>query len=601
MVEFVHWQYGQSPTTFRDWCARACLFTMVHAALPTVETVRTEAASKFPARRKSLALAGIAAVLWLGLRFLSTYHIAPRQPSITDEFCYLLGAETFLHGRLTNPTPVMARFFESPMLLIHPTYASKYPPGESAWLALGKRLFGTTNAGLILQGFCLIFVLALMFCAWTSLPIAALLTFVSGICLLPPLSIWTNWYFGAGCATAMGAACVLLGLGWFVRSGKTAAAGLMMAFGAVQLSLNRPYEGAVFCLTVLAITPWLARRARGVDSRELVRLAAWAAPVLVLGIGVNLVYNKAVTGNALQLPYLLQSKQYAVATPFCFVPARKTEPNYPNARLKATYAWDGFEGQSYTTACSPRLWFAYSFVDTAVLLFRLLLPIVPVLLLIPLCWRALWTRALLIIAGLAFVSNAIEVWRNTHYLAASFVAILLLSACILDENRRFAGLTPSLRRGLAGSLVALTLIYFVTLERYGFPAQPPQSFGLRRAAVQNRLKSLSGEQLVIVHYPDPNACTGEEWVYNGPDPDHEKVVWAHDLGPALEPELLSYYAGRQKWLLTADCTFSELRPLPQPPQAAASEMRNIIANTVISPDAMMKAKIRAAEASDSSN
>ena len=70
------------------------------------------------------------------------------------------------------------------------------------------------------------------------------------------------------------------------------------------------------------------------------------------------------------------------------------------------------------------------------------------------------------------------------------------------------------------------------------------------ATVEARLESLPGKQLAIVHYA-PDHSPLDEWVYNAPDIAHSKVIWARDMGPAENLDLIRYYKNRTVWLVPA--------------------------------------------------
>lgn len=80
-------------------------------------------------------------VIGIALPFASSRFRGIRNPQdalIHDEMTYLVQADTFSRGRLTNPAPRHPEFFEAPYLLMEPTYQAKYPPAQcSSWRSVG--------------------------------------------------------------------------------------------------------------------------------------------------------------------------------------------------------------------------------------------------------------------------------------------------------------------------------------------------------------------------------------------------------------------------------------------------------------------------------
>ena len=62
------------------------------------------------------------------------------------------------------------------------------------------------------------------------------------------------------------------------------------------------------------------------------------------------------------------------------------------------------------------------------------------------------------------------------------------------------------------------------------------------------LRAVRGNHLVLVKYGKEHNIH-EEWVYNGADIDHSRIIWARDMGDKDNQALERYYGDRHRWQL----------------------------------------------------
>src|SRR5580658_792742 len=142
----------------------------------------------------------------LRLALLPQYPIPT--PNVSDDFSYILIADTLRHFRLANPPHALHQFFETFFVLQEPSYVSIFPIGQGLVLALGWTLFGHPWAGVALSIGALCALCYWMLLAWTT-PGWALVGGLLAVIEFGPLNQWMNSYWGGAGAACAG--CVVFG------------------------------------------------------------------------------------------------------------------------------------------------------------------------------------------------------------------------------------------------------------------------------------------------------------------------------------------------------------------------------------------------------
>lgn len=501
------------------------------------------------ARRKWLTIL-LVGLLSLASRALLLPILPIPQPAIQDEFSYLLASDTFASGRLTNPTPAFADHFETPQVLVRPTYASKYPPLAGLVMALGQKLAGHPWVGVWLSSGALCAAICWALQGWLPAPLA-LLGALLALVKIGIVSYWSEGYWG-GAYAGIGGALVIGAVPRLLRRRRSADA-IAFASGIAILANTRPYEGLVL---VLVCTAYLAaisvHRQTGIG-RLAKSLALPMALVLIPVFAWMSYYNYRVAGDPLNMPYVTHDAQYAVWSPLLWQTHPAAEPRYSSRFLRDFWVLgDGREKQA--AHAIPVKAHVSDLLDLGRFYLGWPLMLGMLALAYPL-WRNPTARAALLLSAMFYVGIAFDVRLYPHYAAPATALIYVLAACAFRSLRkawpgRFAE-RVYLPWFLFG-LFAVATLPGLHGSRYWFG---PADFHVRakRAAVTKQLEREPGGQLVLVRYGAQHDLF-EELVYNPADIDRSKIIWARSLGPEKDRELLRHYRGRRAWLLVEDGT-----------------------------------------------
>ena len=514
---------------------------------------------------KRLACIALLFLTTIIIRLLILPVIPYPRPLVHDEYSYLLQADIFAHGRLAFPAHPMSRYFETFYVNFHPTYSSIYPPAQAGVLALGQ-LLGNPWIGVLISTAAMVAAVLWMLQGWFP-PWWALLGATFVLVRLAIFSYWMNSYWG-GSVAALGAALVLGAVPRLKRHQRLRDA-LLLGLGIFILANSRPFEGFMFCIPVgLILLLWLfelRQQKRPLPSPNLF-LAILAC--LFDTVIFTLYYNWRLTNDTFVFPRSLYYKQYLSVSPFIWgksLPAlHYSNPQfdtYFNGFMRGQYdgTWRSLKQIELVRMCAFWIYFLGALLSASFLS-------LPWLVRDRRIRFALW-QFLFCVLGLFSV-----VWFYPHYAAPILSALLIILVQAFRHLRRWKRDGRPIGIGWTRAIVSLTvaMLPICLVEHILRPHAEvclTYDYDWQRAGIISELEKIPGDHLVIVRY-SPEHDVQREWVYNGADIDHSRVVWAREIpGVDLSP-LLVYFQARKVWLAEPDAKPPLLHPystaLPSP-------------------------------------
>jgi len=541
---------------------------------------RIERAFAKLARRRGLSViaVGVAALL-LRLAILPFCPIP--LPFIPDDFSFLLAANTFALGRLTNPTPAMWVHFESIHISMQPTYMSMYFPSVGLVLAASKVLLGNPWFGIVISCALMCAAICWMLQAW--LPANwALLGGILAILRLALFSYWVNTFSAGGAIAALGGALVLGALPRLTRTPKMRY-GLLLAVGIALLVTSRPYEGFLLCVPVaIWLGHWLLRGQNRPAPMTLVRMSALPLAVLIAAGSWLGYYDYRTFGKATTLPYSVNRATYAVAPYYVWQQARP-EPVYRHPVLRNFYNQNELDAykkihklSGFLPQTLAKLTRTFEFYAGFALL--------PPLFMMRRVFRDRRIRFLLWCVLLLAAGMVIEIFLIPHYVAPFTAVFYAIGLQAMRHMRVWAPGGQPVGKATVRLLVTICVLLaglrlFPGPLKLALPEWPasswtdrwygPDHFGTERARVAAEMDQKQGDQLILVRYSGQHNPLNE-WVYNAPDIDHSKVVWAREMSSTDNLELLHYYPARTVWVVEADRLPAVISPYPAEQDLAAT-------------------------------
>jgi hypothetical protein len=484
------------------------------------------------------------------------------EPSVHDEFSYLLAADTFANGRLTNPPHPLWVHFESFHIIQQPTYASKYPPAQGMMLALGQLISGAPIVGVWISTSLACAAIGWMLLAWLP-PRWAVLGGVL-VALHPGVLLAWSQSFWGGTVAAMGGA-LLFGAWRRIVCQPRLRDVLLLGLGLLVLANSRPYEGALVSLPVAgSLLVWLLGKSGPRAQVAIGRIVLPVLGLLAFTAAAMGFYNWRVTGNALRTPYQVYEETYAPMPLFLWQPPRPM-PEHRHALIRDFYAFTDYLFREQRSL-RGLAWMGWHKVKTYWTFYQggryLRLVLTIPLLVLPWLLRDRWSRVAIRICGILAVGLLIEPWMQPHYAAPVTGLVVMLVVQALRHLRLWRWRGQPVGGWLVASISVVAVASFIMAFGQQMRAKFP-AWQFERARIVNELKVDGRRHLVIVRY-GPKHQPNNEWVYNAADIDGARVVWAREMDPPQTHRLLEYFKDRQAWLAEIDIDHMPRKLVPYP-------------------------------------
>jgi len=522
------------------------------------------------ARVRIAAMLVLAALSFGGSAAVVALTHIPR-PSVHDEFAYLLAADTFASGRLSNPTHPMWEHFHTFHVIQKPTYVSKFPPGQGFVLATGQVLFGQPIVGVWITGALTCAAMYWLLLRWFR-PGIAFIGALFCVCQIGVATYWTQSYWG-GMLAAWGGVLVF-GAAHSLRRQPALRDTVILLVGLAILSVSRPMEGLAASLPILVYLGVLGIRGthsfRKLFFRRVAIPFSLGAAALLLGLGY---FNFTQTGRPLVTAYQVYTDTYEPINLF-----RRGQLNEPaifrDPFLRRYYGLNAKVLKQYQSAllnqlpsAGKRLYTVWRFYVDPLLTIPLLLALVAP----PRNGWLVWIPIASVLGALLLFWY----WLLPHYAAPITGPLFLL---ITQGWRRLRIWRPHQRIGLllARSLVAMCVAVLAAqvVKAWHDQTQWPPDWSDQRAELEGELSRTAEKHLIIVRYSQQHVSI-REWVHNRADIDQARVVWARELDPEHNRLLTSYFRDRRVWLLEADQPDPKIVPYPAPEDAPATAVQSI--------------------------